>query len=95
VCYKKCEDTKAANEVYIMTDDTQNTCIYCPADRPKYDPTTKACIRESSVATIRVGNCATLSTQLPVAFTDITFADANNNPISTADYVAVGYSCAA
>ena len=94
VCYKQPRCPPAGeDEVFIEEDDGENVCIYCPADHPIYDATTKHCIREASVSTIKVGNCATLSTVLESAFTDITFADANNRPLSTADYVVVAYSC--
>ncbi len=94
VCYAtpRCPDPEP-DEVFIQEDDVDNVCVYCPKDHPIYDATTKHCIREASVETIKVGNCATLSTTLESAFTDVTFADSSNNPLSTADYVAIAYSC--
>ena len=94
VCYKKPRCPSAeAGEVFIGEDDVDNVCVYCPADHPIYDPTTKHCLREASVDTTKVGNCATLTTTLKSAFTDVTFADSDSNPLSTADYVAVAYVC--
>ncbi len=96
VCYKtpRCPPTEAG-EVFIQEDDVDNVCVYCPADHPIYDATTKHCIREAIYSTTKVGNCATLSATLESAFTDITFADSNNQPVTTGDYVALAYSCPA
>jgi len=78
-------------EVFIKEDEV--VCVYCPADHPIYDPTTRHCLRKANVTTTKVGNCATLTTTLKSAFTDVTFADSYSNPLSTADYVAIAYVC--
>ena len=94
VCYAEPRCPSAGSgEVFIKEDDVDNVCVYCPSDHPIYDPATKHCLREASVDTIKVGNCATLTTTLKLAFTDVTFADASSNPLSTADYVAIAYHC--
>lgn len=80
-------------KVFIKKDDEDNVCVYCPSDHPIYDTATKHCIKGASVNTTKVGNCATLTATLETAFTDVTFADSDSNPLSTADYVAIAYVC--
>ena len=94
VCYAepRCPPP-SPGEVFIKEDDVDNVCVYCPSDHPIYDPTTKHCLREASVNTTKVGNCATLTTTLKFAFTDVTFADEHSDPLSTADYVTIAYVC--
>ncbi len=66
--------TKAIAYPRIKTDNRcKDTC--CPADSPIYDPTSGNCIKEASVNTRSVGNCAVLQTTLETAFTDVTFAN--------------------
>ncbi len=65
----------------------------CPKSHPIYDPTSGNCVREATVETRKMGYCSVLTTTLETAFTDITFADSQGRPLSTADYVAVSYVC--
>ena len=84
------------NEVFIQEEnpgELTGVCIYCPLDHSSYDPLSKKCLESSPFTTIKNGNCATFSNILSSSFTGITFIDNNNNPLSTADYVAVAYSC--
>ena len=69
----------------------KNLC--CPKDHPIYDPSSGNCVKNATVETNKVGNCAVLTTTLETAFTDITFANDAGEPLSTADYVAVAYYC--
>jgi hypothetical protein len=69
--------------------------ICCPSDHPIYDPTSGNCVKDTVISTNKVGFCSVLSTTLNTGLTDVTFADGAGNPLSTADYVAVGYSCPA
>ena len=86
----------------INCDNYPRTCPYvnqktngrcCPADHPIYDATSDNCVKDSTVSTNSIGQCSVLSTTLEAGFTDVTFANSSGNPISTADYVVVGYSC--
>jgi len=86
----------AASSGQVLTgyNDSENLCVYCPSDHPQYDMVSKNCIKSASVSTIKIGaNCSTLSTVLSYAFTDVTFADASSNPLTTAYYVGFAYSC--
>ncbi|MCX6760600.1 MAG: hypothetical protein NTZ84_00630 [Candidatus Nealsonbacteria bacterium] len=83
-----------ASQAYIQYNDSEFTCIYCPADHPLYDSVSKNCIKSASVTTTKVGSlCSTLSTTLNYAFTDVTFANAASAPLDTAYYVGFAYSC--
>ena len=67
--------------------------VCCPEGNPIYDATTGRCLKDTSIETKKIGGCSVLSTKLESAFTDVTFANSDGIYLTTADYVAVSYSC--
>jgi len=83
----------SAGQVYIQYIQAENTCAYCPTDHPVYDPTSKNCIKNTTITTNSIGGlCSTINTYLPTAFTDVTFLNASSMP-TYAYNIRVAYNC--
>jgi|GEM_PF-1048262 len=81
-----------ATKKFIMEE--SDKYIYCPADHPVYDSTTKLCIKANTVQTTPIGTyCATLNTYLPTSFTDVTFRNSADTAYVTSTYIQVAYNC--
>jgi len=81
-----------ATKKFILEE--SNAYIYCPADHPVYDSTTKYCIKSNTVQTAPIGNyCSTLNTYLPTSFTDVTFRNAADSAYVYPNYIRVAYNC--
>jgi len=94
-CYKepRCP-TADAGTTYIVEDDTNNVCVYCPHDHPTYDPNLKTCIKNATINTNPISaRCSTLSTTLSTTITDVTFANGAGSAIDCATSVSIAYSC--
>ena len=90
-CYKepRCP-TADAGMIYIVEDDINNVCVYCPT----YDPNLKACIKSAAVNTNPISTrCSVLSTTLSAKITDVTFANNAGSAIDCATSVSMAYSC--
>jgi len=83
-----------ATKKFIFEDVAKDTYVYCPADHPVYDTTTKYCIKANTVQTAPIGTyCSTLNTYLPTSFTDVTFRNSADSAYVYPNYIRVAYNC--
>jgi len=94
ICYNNPRCSAAsAGQTYIQYNINENTCIYCASDHPVYDPTSKNCIKNTTITTNSIGGvCSTINTYLPTAFTDVTFLNASDMPVGST-LISVAYNC--